>query len=240
MLNQFIAAESNRFGIAQNLIETKIPETYSQAGEDIIVQALLFALVPRLAPVKSIYYLDIGANHPIQTSNSYLLYKEHNAHGVLFDADPELIPTLQRVRPRDTVVHTAVSARNDATVTLNVSNAKELSSLDANHVRAFAGMGEIANIAKQIDVPNMHIGDLLAKYGQQSVQYLSIDVEGEDLPIMKAIDFDRYRPWILSCEPSAQVHPENPQQMFQVMTQAGYCLVAHTGINMIFVDKRWL
>lgn len=240
MLNQFIAAECNRLGIAQNLIETKIPETYSQAGEDIIVQALLFALVPRLAPVKSIYYLDIGANHPIQTSNSYLLYKEHNAHGVLFDADPELIPTLQRVRPRDTVVHTAVSARREAMVTLNVSNAKELSSLDANHVRAFARMGEIANIAKQIDVPNMYIGDLLAKYGQRSVQYLSIDVEGEDLPIMKAIDFDRFRPWILSCEPSAQVHPENPQQMYQVMAQAGYCLVAHTGINMIFVDKRWL
>ena len=112
--------------------------------------------------------------------------------------------------------------------------------MDANHVRSFAGMGEIANIVKQIEVPNLHIGDLLAKYGQQSIQYLSIDVEGEDLSIMKAIDFDRYRPWILSCEPSAQVYPDNPQQMYQVMAQAGYCLVAHTVINMIFVDKRWL
>ena len=99
MLNQFITAECNRLGIAQNLIETKSPETYSQAGEDLVVQALLFGLVPRLAPVQSIYYLDIGANHPVQTSNSYLLYKEHNAHGVLFDADPDLIPALQRARP---------------------------------------------------------------------------------------------------------------------------------------------
>jgi FkbM family methyltransferase len=240
MLNQFIVAESDRLGIAQNLIETRIPETYSQAGEDIIVQGLLFALLPRLAPVQRIYYLDIGANHPIQTSNTYLLYKALNAQGVLFDADPELIPSLQKVRSRDTVVCTAVSASSNATVTLNVSNARELSSLDINHVRAFAGMGEVARIVKQVNVPNLHIGDLLAKYGQQSIQYLSIDVEGEDLSIMKAIDFDRYRPWILSCEPSAQVYPENPQLMYQVMAQAGYCLVANTGINMIFVDKRWL
>jgi len=240
MLNEFIAAECNRLGIAQNLIETGMPETYSQAGEDLVVQALLSAIMLRLAPNANIYYLDIGANHPIQTSNTYLFYKKHNAHGVLFDADPELIPALQSVRPRDTVVHTAVSARRDATVTLNVSEAKELSSLDASHVRAFAGLGEIANIAKQIDVPNLHIDDLLTQYGQQSIQYLSIDVEGEDLPIMRAIDFDRYRPWILSCEPSAQIHPDNPRRMYQTMTQAGYCLVANTVINLIFVDKRWL
>jgi FkbM family methyltransferase len=240
MLNPYIAAECSRLGISQNLIETHVPETYSQAGEDIVIEALLTSIRGKARPIASIYYLEVGANHPIQTSNTYLFYRKHNAQGVLFEADPELIPALETVRPRDAVVRTAVSARRDETLVLNVSRAKELSSLDVNHLKSFAGMGEIAQVARQIVVPNTHIADVLAKYGQQQIHYLSIDVEGEDLPIMKAIDFDRYRPWVLSCEPSAQVHPDNPQQMFQVMTQAGYALVAITSVNFIFADKRWL
>ncbi len=240
MLNPFIVEECRRFNVPGNLIATNAPETYSQTAEDVIVEALIGAIVIKAPPLAGVYYLEIGANHPIQTSNTYLLYKKFNAQGVLFEADAELIGQLKQVRPRDTVVHTAVSARRDPTVVLNVSRAKELSSLDANHVKSFAAMGEIAQIQQQVEVPNMHIDELLSTYGQRSIQYMSIDVEGEDLPIMQAIDFDRYRPWILSCEPSAQVHPKNPQQMYEVMARAGYSLIARTQVNMLFLDKRWI
>lgn len=239
MLNPFIAAESSRLGVSQNLIATNLPETYSQAGEDLMVEALLSSIALKM-PLTDLYYLEIGANHPIQTSNTYLLYKKYNGHGVLFEADPDLVPALEKVRPRDQVVCKAVSGRKDSVVTLHVANAKELSSLDTKHVQAFSNMGEIADVVKQMEVPNLYIGDLLAQYGQQTMHYLSIDVEGEDLSIMQAIDFDRYRPWILSCEPSPHIYPDNPRLMFQVMAQAGYHLVARTFVNMIFMDKRWL
>ena len=57
-----------------------------------------------LAALFLVFYVEIGANHPIQTSNTYLLYKKYNGHGVLVDADAELIPTLEKVRPRDEVI----------------------------------------------------------------------------------------------------------------------------------------
>jgi FkbM family methyltransferase len=238
MLNEFIRAESARFGLPLNLIETRFPETYSQAGEDLIIEALFGGIVAKVPPSPSIYYLDIGANHPIHTSNTYLFYKKHNSQGVLFDADPELIGPLKRVRPRDTVVHAAVSARHTPTVTLNVCNAKELSSLTPEHVTSFANMG--AAVVKQIEVPNLHIADLLAQYGQQPIQYMSVDIESEDLAVLRAIDFNRYRPWIISCEPSTQVNRQTPQEMYAVMAQAGYMLVARTFVNMIFLDKRFI
>lgn len=240
MLNQFVIDACAEAGVPLNLIETTAPETYSQCGEDIIVAAMLAVIVPNVPTLTTIFYLDIGANHPIQTSNTYLLYKRLGAQGVLFEADPQLIPALKRVRPRDQVVCTAVSDRRDPTVTLHVSRAKELSSLDAEHVRSFAGMGPIAQIVDQIEVPNLHIADLLANYGRPSMQYLSIDVEGLDLAILQAIDFNRYRPWIVSCEPSGQIDPTYAQRVHDVVAGAGYTMVARTRMNMIFVDKKWL
>ena len=168
------------------------------------------------------------------------MYKRLNGSGVLFEADPELIPALRRVRPRDEVVCTAVSARRDPTLTLHVAKARELSSLNASHIESFSKLGAHAEIVKQVEVPNLHIDDLLARYGQKGVQYLSIDTEGEDLAILQAIDFDRYRPWIVSCEPSGQFDRTNAQKIHDVMVRAGYTMAARTWINMIFVDKRWL
>jgi FkbM family methyltransferase len=240
VLNPFIADESRRAGLAPCLIDTQLLETYSQAGEDLIVESLLAVLNAKAPPADSLFYMEIGANHPVQTSNTYLLYRKYGSAGVLVDADPELIPALKKGRPRDQVVHAAVSDRRDATVTLHVANAKELSSLDLNHVQAFGHLGELATVSRAIQVPNIHINDLLAKHAARPLHYLSIDVEGVDLAIMRAMDFETYRPRVLSCEPSGHIYANNPQQMFDVMVQAGYALVARTFVNMIFVDKRWL
>jgi len=241
MDNPFIAAECSRAGVAQNLIDTHLPETYAQAGEDIIIEALLLAIASKAPATPGLFYLEIGANHPIQTSNTYLLYKKHSGHGVLFEADPDLIPILRQVRPRDQVVHAAVTDRREPTVMLNVSRAKELSTLDLQHARSFEPMlGEIASITGQISVPNLHIDDLLARYATQPIHYLSIDVEGGDLAIMRAINFERFRPRILTCEPSTHIYRTNPEDMLQVMAANGYAYIARTAVNMIFVDRRWL
>jgi FkbM family methyltransferase len=240
MLNPFISDESRLAGAAPCLIETPLPETYSQAGEDLIVEALLAAMATKGLLSGNVFYVEIGANHPIQTSNTYLLYKKHGGHGVLVDADPELIPVLKQVRGRDCVVHAAVSDQRDPTAMLHVSKAKELSSLDARHIQAFAHLGDFAEVTRRIEVPNLHIDDLLSRYATEPMHYMSIDVEGGDLAIMQAINFDKHRPRILSCEPSDHLYPNNPQQMFNVMTQAGYALIARTAVNLVFVDKRWL
>src|SRR5882672_2105162 len=100
MLNQHIANECTRLGIPQNIVGTREPEFYSQAGEDLIVETLLAAVVTK-KPIRNMFYLEIGANHPIQASNTYLFYKHRGAQGVLFEADPELILTLEKARPKD-------------------------------------------------------------------------------------------------------------------------------------------
>jgi hypothetical protein len=133
-----------------------------------------------------------------------------------------------------------VTDRREPTARLHLSKAKELSSLDPRHARAFGHLGELSNVVGQIEVPNLHINDLLARYAAQPIHYLSIDVEGGDLAILRAMDFERFRPRIMSCGPAGEIHPGNPQQMLETMSRAGYEAVAQTFVNLIFVDRRWL
>jgi FkbM family methyltransferase len=240
MHNTYIIGECNRLGISPNLIDTHFSETYSQTGEDTIIEALLFALAAKTPPMKTLFYVDIGANHPIQTSNTYLLYKKYNGQGLLVEADPELIPLLRQVRPRDQVIHAAVTDHREPTVLFNVARAKELSSLHSQHVKGFAHWGDVANIVAHVEVPNLHVDDLLARYAPEPIHYLSIDVEGGDLAIIRALNFERFRPRLVSCEPSPDLIPANPQQMLQVMSSNGYSFIGRTAVNMIFIDKRWL
>ena len=51
----------------------------------------------------SICYVEIGGNHPIRNSNTWLLYKA-GCRGVFVEANPELAALLSHVRVRDLVM----------------------------------------------------------------------------------------------------------------------------------------
>jgi hypothetical protein len=83
-------------------------ETYAANAEDLIVESLLavrFAAAQR--DLGSMFYIEIGAAHPTQPSNTYLFYRKHAAAGALVAAHEGMIDDLRRVRPRDTVLQAA-------------------------------------------------------------------------------------------------------------------------------------
>jgi hypothetical protein len=55
MQNLFIAEECGRAGVSACLIETLVPETYSQAGEDLIVEALLAPVCAKAPPTPGLF-----------------------------------------------------------------------------------------------------------------------------------------------------------------------------------------
>ncbi len=231
--NVFTAHECNRLGAPPTAIAVNIHETYAQCGEDVIVEGLLAARLGIAGrELNSLFYIEIGANHPVQTSNTYLFYRKHGAAGVLVEANAGLIADLRRVRPRDIVLRTAISARTDATLPFGVCEVGELSSLALDHIQSFGtGAGVVSTI-----VPNLHVNDLLERYSDQMIDFLSIDVEGVDLEILEAIDFSRTRPTVIQCEPSEHFVPGTASRMVSLLRERGYALAARTAINLIFID----
>lgn len=62
--------------------------------------------------LKKVRYLDLGANHAKELSNSYAYY-ENGASGVLVEANPELIDELKEIRPRDIIVNKAIAFEDE-------------------------------------------------------------------------------------------------------------------------------
>ncbi len=76
--------------------------SYSQMGEDLVVEALfgMLGIAPRT-------YLDIGAADPIRMNNTYRLYRQ-GGRGVLVEPNPTFAARLRSARPRDVVLEAGI------------------------------------------------------------------------------------------------------------------------------------
>ncbi len=85
--NPFVELATSREGVEGSRIPVVLRDSYAQCGEDLIVEALLRArLQKQRRQPDSLTYIEIGANHPIATSNTYLFYERYGARGI------ELVP----------------------------------------------------------------------------------------------------------------------------------------------------
>jgi FkbM family methyltransferase len=77
--------------------------TYSAHIEDYLIRQLL--------PYGNGRYVDVGAFDPVKESNTFILY-ERGWRGILIEPQPTYVERLRQIRPRDTVVESAVSDFN--------------------------------------------------------------------------------------------------------------------------------
>jgi FkbM family methyltransferase len=206
--------------------------SYSAAGEDRIVLAWL-EVVYRL-DLSKVRYLDIGANHPTELSNTFLLYRLC-ASGVLVEPDPDLCAALKNKRRRDTVLNVgaAFDVRRSARLKRLTARAFNTFSAEKAHDVTEASKNwkpdQRQAIVDEIDVKLVPINDILAEHFSTGVDFISIDTEGVDMQILQSIDFNRYKPKMVCVENS---RPQN--EFVELLSPFGYGFVAITPDNLIF------
>ncbi len=214
--NVFIQYECGRNEISSTEITANIYETYEKHNEDVIVDALLCSALSQTGrTMSSVFYLEIGVNHPIQSS-TYLFYRRHEASGVLVGTSRLLIDNLRRIRPRDTVLEFTILAQP----TVSYAESFDAHSPDSEGA-----------------IPNIHINAFLETYATRSIDFLSIAVEGRNAEILEALDFIRFRPLAIQCELSEHLHPGLAARMTALLQAKGYTLAARTDCNLIFTDN---
>ncbi len=239
-INSFVYEASAAAGIAMPDIPVFFVEHFGQCAEDVIVSALLVAWARNHGRnLASATYLEIGGNHPIATSATYLLHRRHRMRGVLVEANPDLIGPLRAVRSGDLVLHGAVQTEDVEEVTLSISNLSELSSLDRSFVQGWAG-GSVGE-RRLAQVPALRIGRIIRDHLEdRAPHFLSLDIEGLDLPVLADLDFARHRPVVIQIEPSEHHLPGNTAAMIDFLRARGYGLVAETPVNLVFLDTEAL
>jgi FkbM family methyltransferase len=208
--------------------------TYSQAGEDIIMELILERL--RLSKVS---YLDIGTNHPKKFNNTYFFYKKgHN--GVCVEPNPALAKTIKRVRPNDKTLNVGLSSGEEYTADFFVLSADTLSTFSKEDAEKLDAEGTFT-IKEKIPIELKNVNNIIAEnFADKGPTIISLDVEGWNEEIIRSFDFAKYKPEIFCIEttyfePDGKI--ERIEGIFEVMKENGYKIFSDNQINTIFVTN---
>jgi FkbM family methyltransferase len=164
---------------------------YSQEGEDIV-------LLRMLGDKRNGFFVDVGAYHATRFSNTYALYRR-GWRGVNIDATPGSAASFEALRPEDTNIESAVYDR-PGRLTLHAFDESALNTFDAELAAHYVSLGCAPRGATEITArPLSAILDEYVPAGQ-SIDLLSIDVEGSELAVLRSNDWTRYAPEIVIVE----------------------------------------
>lgn len=208
--------------------------SYSQSGEDIIVDFLLDIISDKTTRS----YLDIGANHPFHLSNTALLY-QNGGHGVLVEPDPYFAKLLRKKRPRDLVIESGVHFSGGQVADFYVMDSPTLNTFSEEEMLRYVAMGH--KLTNTIKISLLDINSILKSAGE--LDFLNIDIEGLDFAVLQMIDWKKYRPKCVCVETipyEMNKEPEKLNEVISLMQGNDYFLYADTFLNSIFVDKyQW-
>jgi FkbM family methyltransferase len=130
------------------------------------------------------YFVEVGANEPRERSQTFHL-EQDGWTGVLIEPQPELADKL-RAQRKAKVFAVACSSPDNAGRTLPLHVAGPLSALDRDK------MAPGVTPEAVINVPIRTLDDVLDEAGTpEGFDFLSIDVEGHEIDVLRGIDLAR-------------------------------------------------
>jgi len=212
-------------------------ESFSQSGEDLIVKFIFDNYLKIHQPT----YIDLGAYDPFHFSNTELLYR-NGSKGINIEPNPNQFKNFLKYRKRDINLNIGVSDKRDLLeyYVMSVSTMNTFSSEEVEKLQNESSIKLIKSIKVQVDT----LPEILNKYWNGAFpDFLSIDAEGLELPIMGMIDFESNYPKVICIETltySENNNEEKDLDIIKYLKDKGYILYADTYINSIFVkDNLW-
>lgn len=220
--------------IQELLARMKFKKSYSQCGEDILVH-YIFSLRGLAKPS----YIDIGANDPYFISNTAFFYRR-GCRGINIEANPKLIEKFNDMRPKDTNLNIGISDKNEE-LDFYIMKDNTLSTFSKEECDFMVRSGNELKEIKKIKLTT--VDDVLVKYNNGKFpDFMSLDVEGMDFTILKAINFEKSAPKVI-CVEAAEYSPVGAgarrAELIDFLVSKGYYEYANTNLNAIMVDRKF-
>ncbi|MDY3562585.1 FkbM family methyltransferase [Gemmata sp. JC673] len=208
--------------------------SYAQFGEDIVAAGLLASV-----RVEKPTYLDVGAYDPVASNNTYLFYTR-GARGVLVEPNVAYTDRLKSVRPGDTVLAAGIGVTDATEADYYVLTADQLNTFDKAQVEHLERTTE-HRLVRVVKTPLLNINRVIADhFGGVAPDFLSVDIEGLDLAVLRTLDFGRFRPKVVCVETLVTGTLAHRPELSQLFAEKGYELRGLTFPNALFMDKRVL
>lgn len=202
--------------------------SYSQDGEDIVIAELFKDKLEG-------FYVDVGAHHPQRFSNTYYFYLK-GWSGINIDAMPGSMKIFDDLRSRDINLEIPISDKSEILTYYEFDEpALNSFSLPLSQERITTSNYKIV---AETQLKTHTLAEVLDKYipPKQTIDFLSIDVEGLDYQVMSSNNWDKYKPKVILVEDLelSSLKNINTSKVCLFLEQRGYILLAKTIRTLIF------
>ncbi len=192
-------------------------------------------------------YIDIGCGHPIKNNNTYLLNKK-GWSGINIDLDIDNIELFKIYRPKDHNICAAISDKVKETDLFFYHSKSALNTIDKN--TANYQKAKVASINK---IRTTTLNNVLNEsiFNSSNIDFLSIDVEGSELSVLKNFNFNKFKPKVIVVEyldlslKKLEIKNLNIQNainsdLYKLITSKNYTLanMVHSDLVFIYNDFR--
>ena len=197
----------------------------SQAGQDQAVERILKGK-------RDGVFLDIGAYDGVTGSNSLYFEKYLGWTGVMVEPVQQHRERAEMWRTSPCLPYAIAAADGEATFIAVTRGYTQMSGLEAEYDAAMLTRvrSDPRHAEDRITVPTRSLNSLFAEIGLTRVDFVSLDIEGGELPALSAFDHDRYRVDVWAIENNTA-----SPQIAACMRKNGYNLAEFCGVDEIYV-----
>ncbi|MDR2134992.1 MAG: FkbM family methyltransferase [Treponema sp.] len=180
------------------------------------------------------FFLDIGAHDGITYSNSYV-FERLGWQGACVEPLPGVFEQLRRNRRCDCYQVALAGSGDPAAAFIHAAGVDTLSGLESemagghtDWIRREGGRPE------RIRVKAVTFSELMANYpGRRAIDFLSLDVEGAEMAVLKTVDFEAYEIGLVA----AECVEKGGAEMRAFMAGKGYGVLADLGLDLVFAPQ---
>lgn len=196
------------------------PKHFSERNEETIIRHFF-------KDRRAGFFLDVGAYHYKNGSNTYYLEKILDWSGIAVDANAEFARGYEENRPKTRFFTFFVSDKSDEQAAFYIVR-------DAGHLTKSTAVPGFVKGRKteETKVPTITINDLLAKLGTEKIDFLNLDIELWEPHALAGFDIERYRPELVCVEAHRQVR----QQLLDYFAKHGYVRLDQ---YFLFDQRNW-
>ena len=213
--------------------ERYVRKSYSGGAIDLIVDYYF-------KDKKKGVYVDVGAYHPFSGSNTYKLFSR-GWSGINLDLDQQTIDAFNFFRPNDENICAAVSNNNEEKKFYFHHNRSAINTLDER-------MGYRAKEIRKIKTTTLNDIFESSKFKSSEIDFLSIDVEGHELNVIKGIDLEKFPIKIIVIEHqdpkmkkvefyNQDIERTIQSDIYKYMNSKNYSLINWLHSDLVFINK---
>lgn len=193
-------------------------KSYSQHGQDMFV-------LNYFDEMRDGYFVDLGASNPHTLSNTFMLESVYGWDGILVDGNERFVNLLKEHRSASHIRHAAIGPVVGKEIEfVNAGMLGGINELFPNdnerpvHKKLNARRNEAVDDGKTVIMTTVSLTDILIECNApRTIHYMSIDLEGAEIDIVKSFNFNNYDIRVISIE-----HNFRSDLLIKTMSGYGY------------------